>query len=99
MHSFDDSQDHLEQLLAFPQVSIGDHCEAMLSKQLENTPFALLGVTIPASISMSSLGSMLLVEMMTWSLCKLFAHELPCSQDTAWQCMHDQTFMTKSDKA
>ena len=30
MHSFDDSQDHLEQLLAFPQVSIGDDCEAML---------------------------------------------------------------------
>ena len=30
MHSFDDSQEHLEQLLAFPQVSIGDHCETML---------------------------------------------------------------------
>lgn len=37
MHSFDDSQDHLEQLLAFPQVSIGDHCEAMLSHQIDNT--------------------------------------------------------------
>lgn len=30
VHSFDDSQEHLEQLLAFPQVSIGDHCETVL---------------------------------------------------------------------
>lgn len=29
MHSFDDSQEHLEKLLAFPQISIGEHLPPM----------------------------------------------------------------------
>lgn len=35
MHSFDDSQEHLEQLLAFPQISIGEHLGPISSDVLE----------------------------------------------------------------
>lgn len=55
VHSFDDTQEHLEQLLAFPQVSIGDHCGTMLENSTEKHQSLGLGIVKGVSVPRSSI--------------------------------------------